>query len=281
MSVFFMLTGGVWADTPVDPAIQDGLTPHKALYKIGLVSTKSGSQILNIDGQMYYQWQPGCDGWTSDNRFKILYEYADSEPMAVESDFSTFETYDGKSLSFTSQRKRDGEVFEEMRGQALLDKEDGSGAADFSIPEGLSFALSSGTLFPMQHTRAVLKEMKAGKKFYSSTIFDGSDEEGPVEVNAFIGKKIDGADGFTQSDDLDISLLQGNANKVRLAFFPLSNPESTADYEMDVVFHENGIISHMEIHYEDFSLSQQLIALEKQENNCKTDEKATKAKPED
>jgi len=258
-----------------DPATKAGLVPHKALYKIGLVSTKSGSQILDIDGQMYYQWQAGCDGWTSDNRFKILYEYADSEPMAVESDFSTFETFDGKSLNFTSQRKRDEEVFEEMRGQALM--AEAGGEASFTIPEGLTFKLDKGNYFPMGHTLAVLAKAKAGEKFFTSTIFDGSDEQGPVEVNAFIGKDVKGAEGFTASKDLDVKLLDSPARKVRLAFFPLSNPESAADYEMDVVLHENGVISDMQIHYEDFSLSQKLVALEKQESGCTTQNKKAKA----
>jgi hypothetical protein len=278
LSFFLLLTGGAFAGVPADPATAAGFIPHKALYKIGLVSTKSGSQIVNIDGQMYYQWEPGCEGWTSDNRFKILYEYADSDPMAVESDFSTFETFDGKSLNFSSQRKRDDEVFEEMRGQALLDKEDGSGEADFSIPEGLVYKLEPGTLFPMQHTMEVLKHIKAGDKFFKATIFDGSDEAGPVEVNAFIGKEINGADGFKQTEDLDLALLQGKAYKVRLAFFPLNDTEAVSDYEMDVVLHENGVISDMVIHYEDFSLSQKLVALEKQEGTCKAGPVPAKAK---
>lgn len=261
------MTGAAFAD----PAAKAGFVPHKALYKIGLVSTKSGSQILNIDGQMYYQWQPGCEGWTSDNRFKILYEYADSEPMAVSSDFSTFETFDGKSLNFTSQRKRDDEVFEEMRGQALLN--DASGEATYNIPEGLSFKLDKETFFPMQHTLKVLEKIHAGEKFFKSTIFDGSDEQGPVEVNAFIGKEVKASEGFVKSKDLDTDLLQGKAWKVRLAFFPLSNPEATSDYEMDVVLHENGVISDMTIHYEDFALSQKLVALEKQESTCKPNDK--------
>ncbi|MCD8563327.1 MAG: cell envelope integrity EipB family protein [Alphaproteobacteria bacterium] len=268
--VFFLLTGGAFAAPPSDPATEAGFIPHKALYKIGLVSTKSGSQIINIDGQMFYQWESTCDGWTSDNRFKILYEYADSDPMAVESDFSTFETFDGKSLNFSSQRKRDDEVFEEMRGQALLDQKDGGGEAKFSIPDGLSYKLEPGTLFPMQHTLEVLKHVKAGDKFFKAVIFDGSDEAGPVEVNAFIGKEVDGAEGFKQSDDFDLSLLKGKARKVRLAFFPLNDTEATSDYEMDLVMHENGVISDMTIYYEDFALSQKLIALEPQKGSCKS-----------
>lgn len=268
IGVFYLATSSAFAADPADPATAAGFAPHKALYKIGLVSTKSGSQIIGIDGQMFYQWEPGCEGWTSDNRFKILYEYADSDPMAVESDFSTFETFDGKNFNFSSQRKRDEEVFEEMRGAALLDQKDGSGEADFSIPDGLSYKLEPGTLFPMQHTLEVLKHIKAGDKFFNAVIFDGSDEAGPIQVNVFIGKEVDGVAGIPTSKDIDASLLQGKARKVRMAFFPLKDNESTSDYEMDIVLHENGVISDMTIYYEDFALSQKLVALEKQTGSC-------------
>ena len=38
-------------------SIMDDLVPHKALYDIKMVSKDSGSQILNISGQMFYEWR--------------------------------------------------------------------------------------------------------------------------------------------------------------------------------------------------------------------------------
>lgn len=243
-----------------DPARDAGLVPHKALYQIKLASTKSGSQIVNVEGQMFYEWQPSCEAWNSSHRFKLLYEYADSKPLNVTSDFSTFEPFDGKSLNFTSQRKRDGRVFEEVRGSATLDE------ALYTIPDGLSYDLPEGTAFPMQHTLTLLEKAKAGKKFYTTTMFDGSDEEGPVEINAFIR----GADAevIEASGDIDEDLLGGQRWKVRLAFFPLNNAEETSDYEMDLLLHENGVITNMFVEYDDFSITQNLVALEKLESSC-------------
>ncbi len=257
-----------WVDKhPVDVASEAGFAPHKALYDIDLISTRSGSQIINIDGQMFYDWQPGCDAWNSKHRFNLFYEYADSPPIRITSDFSTFETFDGKSMSFTSQRKRDGQVFEELRGHASIEGGDG-GEAVYSIPKGLVFDLPQGSLFPMGHTLGVLSKIKSGKKLFNEAIFDGSDEEGPVAVNAFVGKVVDVKDVFKASQDFDVSLVENKAWRVRLAFFPLNKPSETSDYEMAITFHENGVISDMIIEYDDFTISQKLVAIEALEGTC-------------
>jgi hypothetical protein len=53
-----------------------------------------------------------------------------------------------------------------------------------------------------------------------------------------------------------------------MAFFPLTDKESTSDYEMAMTLHDNGIIDAMEIEYDDFTLSQTLVALESVPDGC-------------
>lgn len=242
------------------------LAPHKAIYDIRMVSRHSGAEVLNISGQMLFEGKVSCEAWTTDHRFKLVYEYADAEPMLISSDYSTYETLNGRELNFTSRRERNGELFEEVRGHAALD-EKSAGQAVYSLPEGLTFDLAAGSLFPTAHTEAVLREAAAGKKFFSGTVFDGSDQEGPVEINTFIGKPVTNINAVVPAAKaIDKKLLASPARNVRMAFFPLNKPQAEADYEMDVVLHDNGIISDMYINYGDFSVTQKLIALEKLEN---------------
>ena len=250
--------------TPVPGwAASAGLAPHKAIYDIKMVSRHSGAQVLNISGQMMFEGKITCDAWTTDHRFKLLYEYADAVPMRITSDFSTYESMDGKDFSFTSRRERNGELFEEVRGHAILDK-DNKGEALFSLPDGLKFDLASGTMFPISHTQALLQNVNAGKKFFSTTVFDGSDQDGPVEINAFIGKPVANIKSILSPvEAIDKMLVASPAHNVRMAFFPLNRQESEADYEMDIVLHDNGIISDMLVDYGDFSVTQKLVALEK------------------
>lgn len=251
-----------------------GFKPHKALYDIRMTAARSGSQILNISGQMFYEWQPVCDAWISNHRFNLLYEYADSAPMRITSSFSTYESFDGKSLNYTSQRKRDGQIFEELRGNATLPTAGGLGSAMFTIPADLEFELPEGTLFPIAHSIEVAEKMKNNEKFYTATIFDGSDEEGPVSVNAFIGKEVTPDQAELDYSALDKDLIASPARSVRLAFFPLNNKEATSDYEMTLIYHQNSLISDMLIEYDDFTVSQKLVAVEPVQDGC---ESATQA----
>jgi hypothetical protein len=250
-----------------------GIAAHKALYDIKLTGIKSGSQIVNISGQMLYEWQPSCDGWLANHRFNLMYEYADSEPMRITSDFSTFESFDGKSLDFTSQRKRDGQLFEEFRGRATLTA-DGTGEAIYTLPDGLEFDLKNG-MFPMMHTVNVLKSIKDGKKFFNATVFDGADDEGPVEINAFVGKNPPVPD-VKPSKKIDAALLKSPAHTVRLAFFPVKDSSPTSDYEMDISLHDNGVVSEMFIEYDDFSITQKLVALEPVKSACSSENTSQK-----
>lgn len=251
-------------------AVVKGLAPHKAVYDIDLVATHSGSQILNISGQMAYEWKPDCDGWTTDHQFKLYYEYADSPGMRIASDFSTYETYDGKNFNFTSRRSRDGDVYQKILGHAELD--DKGGKAAYRLPEGVKYDLVEGTLFPMGHTVQLIQHAEKGDKFYSAQVFDGSDEEGPIEINSFIGKQVTPEKSLLSNAKIDASMLSGKAWNVRMAVFPTKTQEEESDYEMSMDFHENGIISDMLIEYDDFSVKQKLVSLERiPAESCGTD----------
>ena len=253
----------------LDPARKAGLVPHKALYDIRLSGKTSSAHVANIRGKMFYEWAPSCDAWVSKHRFDMTYEYVETPAVRVTSDFATHESFDGKSFNFTVQRKRSGELFEEIRGNATVGEKENLNEAIYSMPEGLVFKLPKGALFPMAHTLAVLEKIKSGDKIYNATLFDGSDTDGPVEINSFTTKPaiyVPPEEGRTANIDQD--LIKSKGWNVRLAFFPLNTSDAASDYEMSVVFHENGVISHMNIDYGDFSVTQELRALEPLEGTC-------------
>ncbi|MEM8833907.1 MAG: DUF1849 family protein, partial [Pseudomonadota bacterium] len=187
---------------------------------------------------------------------------ADSPGMEITSDFSTYESFDGETFNFTAKRKRNDQVYQEFRGMAELNNEEAN--AIFSIPEDLSFDLSESTFFPMRHTVKMIQKALNQDKFFNAVVFDGSDDEGPVIINTFIGDPTDGAKGVKKSESIDHSLLKTDAWNIRMAVFPeQEEEESASDYEMSVVFHENGVISDMMVDYDDFAVTQKLVALEK------------------
>jgi len=248
----------------------NSLQPHKAIYEIKMISKSNGSQLLNISGEMFYEWQHDCDAWITDNRFNLYYEYAETPTVKDTADFSTYEKFDGSRFEFNAQRKRNGQVYEEFRGFAQPESEKEEGRATYTTPEGLEYTLPAGTLFPMQHTIDLINAAKNKEKFFNKTVYDGSDEDGPAIINAFIGKPVNAMANLDPSRNLDPALVNTQAWKIHMAFFQLSSSESSADYEIDAIIHDNGIISDMIIDYYEFAIAQKLIAIEPiEDQSCK------------
>lgn len=256
----------------LDRARAAGFVPHKALYEIQMHSKKSSAKISNIHGKMMYEWTSSCDAWVSNHQFDMTYEYIEAPAVRITSDFSNYESFDGKDFNYTVTRKAGDVVLGEVRGGVSGDVNTGGGKAVYSKPVSQEFDLPKGTLFPMAHTLDVFDKIKTGKKFYNATIFDGSDENGPVDVNSFIGKEVSFPIPEEHKGNIDHSLTNVTGWNVRLAFFPLNEYSETAEYEMSLKFHENGVISDMLIEYDDFSVSQKLVALEKKDGNCEDGE---------
>ena len=272
-----LLLGAVWAtpkaiaqDIPAglgslayDKQILRNLQPHKAIYEVSLKSSRNGSQILDVQGDMLYEWHGSCEGWITNHRFKLLYSYADVGVVDITSDFSAYESYDGGLLQFNSSRKRGNTAPEQYRGEADLAK----GEASFKIPYGSKAILPEGTIFPVKHTLELLQAAKDGQRFVNADVYDGSDVDSLYEINAFIGKssglRPDIKDRAQESGrNFDLSLLKNKKNSMRLAFFDAHEKTEDPAYEMSIDMHEDGIVSYMKVEYPDFTVEQKLKALE-------------------
>lgn len=247
---------------PEAQAGMSGMHPHRAIYEVSLSSIQSGGQLVDIRGKMFFEWKRTCESWTTDHRSTLVYEYADGTSSRINSDFASYETLDGKDLSFSSRRENNGALFEEFRGHAKLSA-NAEGDAVYSVPGELNFKLPKNTFFPMQHTDEILARAKKGEKFFNATLFDGSDDKGPQLVNVFIGGKADAMQGLKVNKDIDLSLLKSPAHKMRLAFFPAEDESAEAEYEMDLVALDNGVVSDIKVIYDTFTITQKLVALQK------------------
>lgn len=255
----FLVAGFATGTVQAAPYNSAGLAGHQAVYDIRLSSSKMGSQVIDVRGKMMYSAKPSCEGWIVDHQFRLKYEYTDNPAMDVDTKFASFESYDGRSLNFSSARHSNGELAEELRGKASVDSS--KGVARYSIPVDLTYNLSEGTLFPITHTIRLIEAAKAGQKTFHATVFDGSDEEGPVDINAVIGRKISGK---TKSlKDVDPALADVPGWNIRMAVFPQNDEQASADYELSMSLLQNGVIKEMSVDYRDFSITQKLVALKK------------------
>jgi len=255
----------VWGQSKLAHA--DVLTPHQAIYNLTLSGKKSGAQIVSLNGSMFYEIKNNCDGWTTHHKFNMRYDYADTPSTFHHSDFTTFESFDGQFFNFSTRRYRNNDLYEEFRGAAQ------GGQALFSIPQDTKISLSSNVLYPVSHTRALIKKAKEGERFFTSKVFDGSDDEGVIYIHTHISSMEDLP--RYKTPDIHEDLLPQKAWKVHMSVFPDKDDYELADYEISMVLYDTGIIDKMEIDYGTFKVSQFLSALQpittnKQKNHTQT-----------
>lgn len=241
------------------------LAGHKAVYDIQLSSSKMGSAIIGIHGRMTYIVKPSCEGWIVDHQFRLIYDYTNNPSSEVDTRFASFENYNGQQFQFSSTRRSNGEMNNELRGDANLQSGEGTqkiGTARYSIPNNLSYNLSTETLFPIMHTVNLLVAAEAGQKVFNAHVFDGSDADGPVEINAFIGP-VRKAQKWDAPKKIDQDLTAVDSWPVRMAVFSEKQDQAEAEYELTMTLLKNGIIKDMDVDYHDFSITQKLVTLEK------------------
>lgn len=242
-------------------ASQTTIVPHKALYTVSLASVQSGAGLADINGEMFFKWEDACEAWTSDHRFSVRYDYPEQSPLQSTSHYVSWEAKDQTQLHFSSERRENGRLAEQIKGSVTRD-DDGRGTAVYTMPEGLRYDLPAGFMLPSGHTLEILRRAREGEKFFTITLFDGTDADGPIEVGTFIGAK---ADQRAFGSEVDADLVAADAWKVRMAVFSLKEGDLSGEplYEIQIVLHENGVVSHMKTDYKGFSVEQKLQALEK------------------
>jgi hypothetical protein len=237
-------------------AVAAKIQPHRAIYAMSLGSARNGSKVSDVRGRMMFEWADACDGWTTEQRFQLRFVYSEGEDMAMNTNYTTWEAKNGLRYRFNVRKLVNGEVDEEVRGEANLSA-DGAGSAQFTKPEPQEMELPAGTMFPTAHTLAILDHADRKEPFFTRTIFDGSDAEGPTEVSTVVGKP--SAPKDATKDQL---LKVGKAWPVRMAFFPVQSDSAQPEYEMSLHLLENGIAESMQIDYGDFTVNAVLEKIE-------------------
>ena len=96
------------------------IQPHRALYTLSLGDAKTSSGVLGADGAMTYEWGETCEGWTVEQRFRLRLEYADQDATEITSNLVTWESKDGSRYRFNETRMRNGEIDQQIKGEARL-----------------------------------------------------------------------------------------------------------------------------------------------------------------
>jgi hypothetical protein len=246
------------------PAGAVDIAPHRALYSLTLDSTKKANGgVSAASGAMYYEWGEACDGWTVEQRFRLRVVYAEEGAVTINSSLLTWESKDGLRYKFNEKRLRNGNVEDDIHGEAHLDDKDKGGVAQFDKPDQTKLTLLPGVLFPTAHTLVLIERAQAKDTFLARKVFDGAAVENAGQITAVIGPQL--KPDAKPSKPLDNPLLQRPSWRVSLAFFPADSNKGdteTPDYQLTMRLLDNGVSQDMTLDYGDYMLKARLDDIE-------------------
>jgi hypothetical protein len=104
----------------------------------------------------------------------------------------------------------------------------------------------------------IIRRSLAGNTHFNAVVFDGASADDPYEISALIGE----APASNLPDDVKKVLGDSPRWKARLAYFPLAKRAETPEYELSVLYREDGIVESVRQDYEDHSIEARLRQIE-------------------
>jgi EipB-like len=251
LSPFFAVTAGAAEAT--------SLAAHRAVYEITLDKAKNGAGMSDLTGRMVYELTgSACDGYTQTMRFVTRMTSAEGDATLNDLRSSTYEDLIAKTFKFSSSTYRDDQQTDTTAGDAKREPPDDAIKVEVTKPKKVALTVGGKTLFPVQHSIAMLDAARAGQSIFAADLYDGSEKgEKVYATTAVIGGRL--APGKTPKMPA-----VKNAEKLdTLASWPISlsyfdkagdKSDSTPAYELAFLFFENGVSQKLFIDYGDFSI---------------------------
>jgi len=246
-TAYFFVVFGLLAQFSLEAAPVE-LQPHRAYYTVSLAGRPDPrSEVTDVRGTMMIEFDKVCGGWTV-QQISEIWRYHNDEENTVEHvrwGYVTFEDTQGTLFKFNTFRKTNDELVEDIQGTAR--KNGKLIEVDYQKPKKTKIILPDGTLFPIQHTHALLEAAQIGEQMFPRIVFDGSSTDGASEINTFIGtKKTAAGNSGTEASHQFASLPFW---PVRFAVYGLDKTNYEPEYITTQELLPNGIIKQYVIDY--------------------------------
>ncbi len=253
------------APVAAEPGVE-AMIGHRAAYRLTLDRVRENSDIARAQGAMLYEVVDACDGWATRQRFQLTITDRDGTEVETTSDYSTYETKDGRSIRFSLTQTSQGAVSQRVSGEAQVTPE--GGTVRYVDPEAKQVALPPGTLLPMLHTIRALAAARGGQRLLVVPLFDGTSADGAQDTTSVLQ-----AWQAPQANERFPALAPLGSARMRIAFFdrtPGSDAggASAPDYEVGLRYYENGVADELKMEFGDFSVNGQMRELAVLPNPC-------------
>jgi hypothetical protein len=247
------------------PGSQD-MVAHRAAYRLTFDKARDNSDVSRADGVMLFEVLDACDGWASRQRLTMRLQDRDGQAIETASDYSTWESKDGRHLRFSMTQMTAGAVSNRVSGEATL-QPDGSGMATYEQPTPHTETLPPGTLLPMAHTIRAIATARAGQRMLNVPLMDGTSEDGAQDSTTVLSPWQKEA----QPQPRFPLLANQESGRMRIAFFGKDSNgggASSPDYEVGLRYFANGVADELNMDFGEFAVNGRLETLEAVPGGC-------------
>ncbi|MBR1778182.1 MAG: DUF1849 family protein [Alphaproteobacteria bacterium] len=240
------------------------LVSHEAVYDIALASTKGGAAgVVSAYGKMKYSIQKVCDQWQTESVFSLDVGYEMAGPDTTNWKQTTRESADGCLFEFDVFVREKGTDRKDLSGKAVC--EGTKKKLSLSLPVRSEAVFPGSVVFPVQQTLRLIKAAQAGRKNVSSYVYDGTRPEALYSMNAVISapENVPSLKAQVAAD-----LIAGRkAYRFDAAFFEEFSSghqqDGTPQYEVSMLYYDNGISDQIEQDFGSHRLRSTLAAVKK------------------
>jgi hypothetical protein len=242
------------------------MAAHRAAYRLSFDKARDNSDVARAEGAMVFEVLDACDGWASRQRLTMRLQDRDGQTIETASDYSTWESKDGRRLRFSLTQMTAGAVSNRISGEATL-QPDGSGVAKYDQPRAAQEALPSGTLLPMAHTIRAIEAARAAQRMLNVPLMDGTSEDGAQDSTTILSpwrKEAEAQPRFPL-------LANQESGRMRIAFFGKDSNgggASSPDYEVGLRYYANGVADELNMDFGEFAVNGRLETLEPVPGGC-------------
>jgi EipB-like len=240
------------------------MAPHRALYDLEMAKSSQKARLDGVIGKLAYEITgSACDGWNTSYRIVNQFRYKEGEIRLIDMQSLTWESGDGKELSFSQKQFIDSKLSEEKRLSVKRPVVEGEGAGSIELPAQKAFKVPPDALFPMRHQFKLVEAAIGGKTSDNTLLFNGSEEDKTVQVLSTIGKKMHGGSPRDRGSEVAASLRQTAAWPVNMGYFPSDKPQAeTPEFQVSFDLYENGVTTNLLLDYGDVVLKGKLVGLD-------------------
>jgi hypothetical protein len=250
--------------TPIPPEALK-LAPHRAVYDLKMARGKDSGAYVGLNGRLVFEFKGSvCEGYTQNLRYVMSLTDKDGTSTTDDLRSSTWETTAGDQFHFKVDDYQNDQEDDASAGSAERKADRITVAID--KPSKGEISLGPGTLFPVQHTIALLTAALKGEHMMTANLFDGSAKGAKAFfTNSVIGPvRPAGGDNDLEPVKNVERLKSLRSWPVAIAYYDAGSgrAEGIPEHEMSFQFYENGVIRNLAIDYGTVSVKGTLSSIE-------------------